>query len=174
MTTFRRWLLIALGAIAALAVAFASGRYTAPTKTVEVAKVEYKDRTITEFHAVAGPTHTVTKTVFVPATAGCPAHQETVTTSDTGPTVIDSHQDATNSGTSETTKTVEADRAQWSAELGGQWNPSALKLRPERIDVALGRRILGPAWVSAVVTAPPDHLSDLKSYTVGLRVRVEW
>lgn len=173
-----RWTWIALAAVAlAGAGGYAAGRYAVPAKVVETTKIEYRDRTVTRDVVrevkVAGPVRVQERIVERP---GAERVVERVierggTTTTTDAT---SSSERTISGTTSTTRIVEAARPQWAAELGASWASSHLQLKPERLELALGRRILGPAWVAVTVGAPTGQLGKLEAYRVGGRARVEW
>lgn len=87
---------------------------------------------------------------------------------------------SSSSTTSTTTKVVEAARPQWALEVGASWDQLAERIRkgerlaPPELELALGRRILGPVWLAATVGAPTGQLGNLEAYRVGLRARGEW
>jgi len=173
-----RWTWIALGAVVvAGAGGYAAGRYAAPVKTVETTRVEYRDRVVTQEVVrevrVAGPVRIQERIVERPG-----AERVVERVIERGPvtTTTDaaSSSERTSSGTTATTRVVEARRPATALELGASWAPSHLQVRPERVDAALGRRILGPVWLAVTAEAPVGQLGDLEAYRVGLRARVEW
>lgn len=165
MTGWKRYALIAGGAVLALVLAYGTGRYLAPSKTVTTTetKTEYKDRIqyVDRIHQVAGPVHQVviTKAVQVPASSTCPEHSETTTTTttDSGPVLIDTNtqgQQSSEGGSSTVaTKTVTHDRPRLRLELAQDVTRFT---DPKQIGGAASVRVLGPVWLGVQVAKAED------------------
>lgn len=144
------------------------------------AKVEFKDREVTkvvekegkvEVREVAGPvrveTKTVVKTVPGPERPG-PTVERIVTRVETrDPVTVDRHSDTvTESASKAVTVTLEkplADPPGWTLGAG-------LQLRPDQeLQIEVGRRIIGPVWLTAWAMAP----MRLEVPALGVGVRVE-
>lgn len=143
-------------------------------------KVEFKDREVervvekegkVEVREVAGPvrveTRTVVKTVPGPERPG-PTVERIVTRVETrDPVTVDRHSDTvTESASKAVTVTLEKPLA----DLPGWTLGAGLQLRPDQeLQVEVGRRIIGPVWLTVWAMAP----MRLEVPALGVGVRVE-
>jgi hypothetical protein len=147
---------IGIGALlVAGAVGYGFGRYASPAKVVTVTKVEtktvteWKDRVVEKI--VAGPVHTVTRTVEIkvpcPPGGGFVPGTETVTTVDAGPTVIDRTQDAAGTASTntlaQTTTVVTQEQPRWLLQAGAGVGTDLRVV----YNAGVSRRLAGPFWL---------------------------
>lgn len=146
----RTYLFIALGAIVALAVAFAAGRYTTPTKTVE--RVEYVERVReVRLTQIARVTDIKWKRVTVTTPDGTTTATEEAETHENENSSEVAKTDKDNKATTE--KVTTAAKSQWTIFVTpGVTIPMAgnsfSAVRPT-IGVQVNRRLLGPVWAGA-------------------------
>lgn len=156
---------------------YALGRYIVPERVIETTKVEWKDRiTVKEVVRevkVSGPVRIQEKIVERP---GVDRITERVIDRGGTTTTIGSSSstEASRSGATESIKVVERDIHKWSMDLGAQWSIKPASIMPSSVDAGLGRRILGPVWLSVSASAPMDRVGDLRAYRFGIRARVEF
>lgn len=185
----RLWLLVGVAVLAALAAAFAAGRYTAPvrerTRTDVVhlgASMEATEwSSATREKVVEGPVRVVTRWRDAPAAPGCPPVQEVERTEERGPVTSERSEDTSGStarvdvtaDAKVTEKVTDYRRPSVALELGARWSPKDLDLTPDRIDAAVGKRIAGPLWLAVTADVETKKAGDLGAYLWGVRVRVE-
>jgi hypothetical protein len=169
----RRWLYVGGAALAACALSFLAGRFSAPARVetrVEwrkkiVTQTEWKDRVVTQ----RGPVRVVERIVEKPG-----AEREVTRWIERGPVTTTKDLTGNASATTEinsATRTVsETGRPGWSGGLSAAWDPGRPSSMPDRIGLELDRRIVGTVWLGARASAEPD----LGALRLGLALRVEF
>lgn len=163
------WLLITL---AALAVAFAAGRFSTPTKVVEVESKKSQE----QIHALSeqlesAKRHTVKRTVIKFTPAGKPV-EKTVTEDTHVDRFTDTRAQVDSVKIVEVVKRVEVTKSgpKWFAGPVVVFVPSAPPGQQFGAGIVVGRHILGPVAGSISVTVPVHKPVSVPSFGLSLTV----
>jgi hypothetical protein len=170
VTTVRRYLLIALGVVLALVVAYFAGRFSAPVKVEERVKVETKVQTVTEWkerivYVQDQHRKATTTTTKEPGGKVVIVKVEETETDTKAATDGSGQTHATAETKSEASKVTTSDRPGWRAGLAATWDMHAPTARPGAYGLELDRRLFGTLWLG--VRADTDR-------RVGAALSLEW